>query len=100
MAKRKTNPDGDPFRDFVARALQKLLKDSERADRRWEEQARRWEEQARRWKEQERRWSALRDGLRTDRRDFVNALGKVVRSLDETSKRTVAALREVSVEQQ
>lgn len=91
-------PNGDPERSWYRKALEKLLNDSERADRRWEEQ--------------ERQWRQLREDMQRDREMFVvtlqkfadrldentAVLGKIVETHQQASKLTVSALKDVAVE--
>ena len=90
--------NGDPERNWYRKALEKLLKDSDRADLRWEEQRRQWQE--------------LRENMQRDREMFVvalakssdrlddntAALNKIVASHQTMTKMTVSALKEVAAE--
>lgn len=49
--------NGDPFRHYVMKALERLEQFAERSDRRWEGQEKRWAEQEKRWAEHEKRWA-------------------------------------------
>lgn len=86
--RRHPSENGDPFRDYILRALEKLLKDSDRSDERWAEQEMRWAEEKERWVAAEARAAARHE-------DLIRAMALFRDKFDEGQRLNIAALKSV-----
>ena len=74
MADRKHSPNGqdgnhDPFRDYVMKALDELMKFAERSERRWKEEERRWDEERRLRREEQAHFIAAIHKMEPDKQN-------------------------------